>query len=347
MSRKFAVVACFAPRLLVVAAALTRAIYLYQVSPHGNPEYDLWITTVCTQVHVCVSICTACIPYMVPFFKSLQGTIWRSYSTRSWTPKSRLSHTSGQSPNRLRKREASIRFESPKSSRSLMKEPERVSIISPRIPSPSPISPFMPPPISSLQLPPTTPTPAESRQTRALSVSDTLYDSESNEVFDIVGLQAATCFAPSPIEPPAQARLSSAAQIDTLGSLEYLALLGSPDSSGSSSCYTSRASSPTRSEATPRFSLFPRESIYYMPLQSTAHLSVPSFAHPCEHASATVTDAASRALARQTLPNPTTYHNFDDSAHPARSPSVKSHPKFSTTPRLHASPRTVTPPDCP
>ncbi|KAF9697772.1 hypothetical protein EKO04_004375 [Ascochyta lentis] len=51
MSRKFAVVACFVPRLLVVATALVRAVYLYQVTPHGNPEYELWISTICTQAH--------------------------------------------------------------------------------------------------------------------------------------------------------------------------------------------------------------------------------------------------------------------------------------------------------
>src|SRR5690242_10465927 len=105
-SRKVAVVACFAPRLLVAAAALIRAIFLYQVTPHGNPEFDLWVSTVCTQVHVCASICTACVPYMVPFFKSLQSNIWRSYSRGSWAARPRYSQPLGRSPNRLRKREA-------------------------------------------------------------------------------------------------------------------------------------------------------------------------------------------------------------------------------------------------
>jgi hypothetical protein len=347
MSRKLAVVACFAPRLLVVAAALVRAVYFYQVTPHGNPEYDLWIATVCTQVHVCVSICTACIPYMVPFFKSLQGNLWRSYSTRSWSAKSRFSHTSGQSPNRLRKREANIRFESPNLPRNLPKEPERVSIVSPRIPSPMPISPFLPPPISTLQLPRSVPSQTQSGEERSLSFADTLYDSEAEEGFDVVGLQTAISFSPSPVTPPAQARFSSAAVMDISEPLDYLALLGSPDTSGSSSHYSSSASTPTRSEATTRFSLFPRQSLYYMPLHSTARLSASSVVSVSSPQVSRTVDEVNRNLARRTLPAQVMSYDFDDFAHPARSASSRSHPKFSTTPRLHACPPTAMSPDGP
>ena len=342
MSRKLAVVACFAPRLLVVAAALVRAVYLYQVTPHGNPEYDLWVATICTQVHVCASICTACIPYMVPFFKSLQGNIWRSYSTRSWTARSRFSHPSGQSPNRLRKREANIRFESPKSFTSLVKEPERVSIVSPRIPSP--FSPFIRPPIANLQLRLDASGLAESRSQR-LSVSGTLDDSESDEVVDMISLHNAMCYAPSPIEPPAQARLSSAAIMDVSEPFEYPALLGSPGPSNSSSCYSSRASTPTRSETNPRFSLFPQETPHYMPLLPATERIVSSVANCNQDQLTTGNEDAIRTLARRTLPNPTVLNEFDDFAHPARSASSRSHPKFSTTPRLHAPPRTILPSD--
>ena len=293
---------------------------------------------------MCVSICTACIPYMVPFFKSLQGNLWRSYSTRSWSAKSRFSHTSGQSPNRLRKREANIRFESPSLPRNLPKEPERVSIVSPRIPSPMPISPFLPPPISTLQLPRSVPSQAQPGEERSLSFADTLYDSEAEEGFDVVGLQTAISFSPSPVTPPAQARFSSAAVMDMSEPLDYLALLGSPDTSGSSSHYSSSASTPTRSEATTRFSLFPRQSLYYMPLHSTARLSASSVVSA---SNPRIINEANRTIARQTLPAPVMSHEFDDFAHPARSVSSRSHPKFSTTPRLHASPPTTMSPDGP
>jgi hypothetical protein len=342
-SRKVAVVACFAPRLLVIAAALVRAVYLYQVTPHGNPEYDLWISTICTQVHVCASICTACIPYMVPFFKGLQGNIWRSYSRSSWAARSRFSQPHGQSSNRLRKREANIRFESPRSFTSLIKEPERVSIISPRIPSPGPISPFLPPPISTLQIPPVTTHVPESREARTMSVAGTIYDSDSDELFDMVSLQTAMCFAPSPIEPPAQARLSSAATMDVPEPFEYLALLGSPDPSSSSSCYSSRASTPTRSEPNARFSLFPQGTLSRMPLQASSQRASLSARRLDPNAHMTTEEGVTRIASRQTLPSPAISHDFDDFAHPARSASSRSHPKFSTTPRLHAPPPTMVP----
>ena len=344
MRRKLAVIACFAPRLLVVAAALVRALYLYQVTPHGNPKYELWISTICTQVHVCASICTACIPYMVPFFKSLQGNIWRSCSTRSWTANRRYGHLSSQSPNRLRKREANIRFESQKSCTRLTREPERVSIVSPRIPSPTPISPFMPPPIATLRVPTPIPTAAELREARAVSISGTVYDSESDEVFDMVSLQTAMCFAPSPIEPPAQARLSSAAVVD-VEAFEYPALLGSFDPSSSSSCYSSCASTPTRAESNPRFSLFPQDTQRYTPIQPILQCTLSSSTHQAQTQHSSADEEAARLLVRQTLPNPLTWHGYEDSAHPARSSSSRSHPKFSTTPRLHASPPTTVPPN--
>lgn len=337
ITRKFAVVACFAPRLLVVAAALVRAVYLYQVTPHGNPEYDLWISTIFTQAHVCASICTACIPYMVPFFKSLQGSIWRSYSTRSWTARSRSCHVPGTPPNVLRKREANIRFESPKSFNSLIKEPERVSIVSPRIPSPTPISPFMPPPISTLRLPITSPNASEVRTARGLSVSGTLYDSESDQLFEMVSLQTAMCCVPSPIEPPARARLSSSVTVGSSETSENLALLGSPDPSSSSSCYSSRATTPTRAEHQPRFSLFPQDAQQYAPLLPVMRRTSFSSARDTQIQDSTSFDGATRLLARQTLPDPAMLHNFDNIAHPTRSISSKSHPKFSTTPRLHAA----------
>ncbi|KAF1925126.1 uncharacterized protein M421DRAFT_424155 [Didymella exigua CBS 183.55] len=330
ISKKVAVVACFAPRLLVAAAALVRAIYLYQVTPHGSPEFDLWSATICTQVHVCASICTACIPYMVPFFKSLQANVWRSCSTRSWTARPRSSHTLGRSSNRLRKREANMRFESPRLFTSLIKEPERVSIISPRIPSPGPISPFLPSPVSTLQITPTTTSIPDTHRARTLSVVGTIYDSDSDEVFDMVSLQTAMCFAPSLIEPPAQARLSSTATMDVPEPFEYLALLGSPDPSSLSSCYSSRISTPTRLTMNPRYSLFPQGTSCYVPLQLAPQ-------------SGALSGRQSSQSERITANRVATSHKFDDFAHPVRSASFRLHPKFSTTPRLHAPPPTIVP----
>ncbi|KAF2200589.1 hypothetical protein GQ43DRAFT_373454, partial [Delitschia confertaspora ATCC 74209] len=64
LSRKICLVACFAPRIFVIGAALARLIYLYPITPHTHPEYSLWVPVICTQVQVCLSISTVCIPYM-------------------------------------------------------------------------------------------------------------------------------------------------------------------------------------------------------------------------------------------------------------------------------------------
>lgn len=342
MSRKVAVVACFAPRLLVVAVALVRAVYLYQVTPHENPEYDLWVTVICTQVHVCASICTACVPYMVPFFKSLQGNIWRSYSARSRTLKCRSSHPLGQSPNRLRKREANIHFESARSFASLVKEPERVSIISPRIPSPGPISPFLPPPISTLQMTPITRTVSDFQHTRTLTAAETVHDSEYEEVFDMVGLQTAMCFVPSPLEPAAQASLSSGTAVDFSEPLEYL-LLCSPDLSRSSSCYSSRASTLTQPPTNSRFSLFPQDTPSNVLVQPVTQKNSSSGRQSLYVQHTTSGEDSTHVTSSQELPYPTPSHGFNDYAHPARSASSRSHIKFSTTPRLNAPPSTILP----
>ena len=190
LSRKFAVVACFAPRLLVIFAAVVRAFYFYQVTPHADPVYDIWISTVCTQVHVCISICTACIPYMVPFFKSLQGNIWRSYSTKSWNMVARSTKLTGRPSNRLQKREAKLRYHFPQNPNH---GADRVSKIPPHIPSPEPLSPFMPPPNITYLHPnkvASSISDAPRRHSyeasiRGTSVSGTLYDSESEDYFDM------------------------------------------------------------------------------------------------------------------------------------------------------------------
>jgi hypothetical protein len=135
--------------------------------------------------------------------------------------------------------------------------------------------------------------------------------------------------------------------MDSSEPLDYLALLGSPDTSGSSSHYSSIASTPTRSEATTRFSLFPRQSLYYMPLHSTARLSASSVVSVSSPQVSRTVDEVNRNLARRTLPAQVMSYDFDDFAHPARSASSRSHPKFSTTPRLHASPPTAMSPDGP
>lgn len=83
LSRKFAVFACFAPRMLVLSAALVRLILLYPVAPYGDPRYRLWEAAIMSQVHVCLSIATASIPYMVPSFKGLDSDLRKSHLAKN------------------------------------------------------------------------------------------------------------------------------------------------------------------------------------------------------------------------------------------------------------------------
>ncbi|KAF2258221.1 hypothetical protein CC78DRAFT_587384 [Lojkania enalia] len=131
LARKVTVVACFAPRILVIAAALARLIYLFPITPHGNPEFNLWIPVICTQVQVCLSISTACIPYMGIFLKCVDIGLWRSDGYRRTL--GGYAKTKGKEVYSLDSTAAgtSLKF-------------SRTSDVSPRIPSPAPLSPITP-----------------------------------------------------------------------------------------------------------------------------------------------------------------------------------------------------------
>ncbi|KAI1371398.1 hypothetical protein F4677DRAFT_435952 [Hypoxylon crocopeplum] len=81
-SRKAVVIGCFAPRILVVAAAACRLAYLAPISPHQNPAFRLWISVVCTEVQVCLSISTACIPSVKPLFEAIEAGVWQADDLR-------------------------------------------------------------------------------------------------------------------------------------------------------------------------------------------------------------------------------------------------------------------------
>ena len=81
-SRKLLVVACFAPRLLVIGAALARLVYLYPITPQNNPEFYLWVPTICAEIEICLSVSTACIPYIPLFCKGVEPRSWRAAATQ-------------------------------------------------------------------------------------------------------------------------------------------------------------------------------------------------------------------------------------------------------------------------
>jgi hypothetical protein len=311
LSRKIAVVACFVPRLLVIFAAIVRAFYFYQISPHDNPVYDLWISTVCTQVHVCASICTACIPYMVPFFKSLQGNIWRSYSTKSWNRVARSSKLPRHASNRLQKREA-MSYDFPQVPDQRI---DRVSKVPPYIPSPEPLSPFMPPPsvtylhpnkvASSISIAPNR--SSYEASIRGTSMSGTLYDSDSEDSFDTRDSRSSLNLSDSRLFGDSPLLGHSMSKQPTKPLAAYSPLLSSASSFDSGSAPLLRQQNH-------------RETCIGI---SNAQIN------------------ATRSTNRQTMPNAPS-HALEGSACPTRSAST-THPKFSTTPRLYSS-ATIIPP---
>ena len=64
----------------VVAAAMSRLVYLAPVRAPDSPAYKAWIAVVCTELQICLSISTACIPFIKPFFEGIEV---RSYSNVS------------------------------------------------------------------------------------------------------------------------------------------------------------------------------------------------------------------------------------------------------------------------
>ncbi|KAI0536259.1 hypothetical protein GGR58DRAFT_475761 [Xylaria digitata] len=81
-SRKLIVVGCFAPRLLVAAAATSRLVFLVPISPNGSWAWRSWIPVVTTEVQICLSIATACVPSVKPLFAAVEAGVWHADDLR-------------------------------------------------------------------------------------------------------------------------------------------------------------------------------------------------------------------------------------------------------------------------
>ncbi|KAF2657745.1 hypothetical protein K491DRAFT_714208 [Lophiostoma macrostomum CBS 122681] len=140
LSQKLVVVACFAPRILVVAAALARLIYLYPITPHDDPQFNLWIPVICTQIQVCLAVSTACIPYMMQLFGG-DGSVWKVKNFRRRTTYNVSRSGSALLTTHRRGKEQL----STDSTAAVSVTNGRAPDISPRIPTPAPLSPLTPP----------------------------------------------------------------------------------------------------------------------------------------------------------------------------------------------------------
>jgi hypothetical protein len=251
-SRKIAVVACFAPRALVAAASLIRLIWLYPITPHDEPEYRLWLPAILSQVHVCLSICTACIPFMVPFFRSRDGSRRRTFLFKA--PDVRTDERTSRTPSSLwfRRQGKAQTINSWDSTVVASLQYERVPQASPHIPTPRPISPLTPPYYSSR--PSTAGVGSPSSQGLSISIPERGQPFTSRT--DIVSPQTAsssalssTCTPLLTMHPSVSLRNIPAPPPKT----------HSPEASTASSFYSSHGQSPVSPVQQPRFTLFPQQ----------------------------------------------------------------------------------------
>ncbi|KAJ8067126.1 hypothetical protein OCU04_004501 [Sclerotinia nivalis] len=79
-SRKLTLICIFGSRICVVAAVSCQ-LYYSNEEIH-DPTFDPWTTTICNQIVQCLSIVTACVPYLKPFLDSLESGMLRTDDLR-------------------------------------------------------------------------------------------------------------------------------------------------------------------------------------------------------------------------------------------------------------------------
>jgi hypothetical protein len=325
VARKVAVVACFAPRTFVLAASLVRLIWLF---PPSTPEYRLWLPAILTQVHVCVSIFTACIPYMVPLFKSLESGLRRTHLAKG----SKL-HVDGREGRRSDslwfRRQSRQKALSWRDSAKLRYE--CVPQASPQIPTPRALSPWTPPYYHSRPGTANSKTPSA----RGLNISIPDRSRPLQQITDFTSPQTASSFAlspsctsPVPLLPIHRSGRMKKAPTPPPKS-------HSPRPPTASSCYSSCDPSPISPARPTRLSLFPpqmpsecRYSPETRPDGFTPVALPPITAPRLQAINSKMPHVAVRS------------HNVDklDASQQMRSASARRPPKFSTAPHPASPP---------
>jgi hypothetical protein len=318
-SRKVAVVSCFAPRILVLGAALVRLVWLYPITPHNDPPYRLWLPAIISQVHVCLSIGTASIPYMVPFFKGLDGNLRRFPSTRSRVHI--IDDEGGRSESSLwfrRRNRAKKTIDLWDSEVDASSQYERVPQVSPRVPTPRPMTPLSP-----LRLP-----TLSSRQAsvRGLNIYIPCHDQRRQRSVDWASPRTESSGALSPTCASPQALLLQSFT-PSRKAPSPPSRIHSPKPPASTSCYSRVPTPPVSTPHAQRFSLFPTQrspSVSPQPRQSPSPSVLPIRA---------MRFGTSRYPATLSPHSPPSHTRF-----PVRSSSRTQPPKFSTTTHLQTPP---------
>ncbi|KAK5998948.1 hypothetical protein PT974_01332 [Cladobotryum mycophilum] len=76
-SKKAVVISVFGSRILLVPAIALQICYSNKAIKSQDPTFDMWRSTVAIQLAQCLSITTLCIPFLKPFFDSLELDLFR------------------------------------------------------------------------------------------------------------------------------------------------------------------------------------------------------------------------------------------------------------------------------
>ncbi|KAF2140424.1 uncharacterized protein K452DRAFT_231004 [Aplosporella prunicola CBS 121167] len=76
--RKIKIVCCFSSRIFVVPAIVMQLVYINKDQPTQDPSLHDWPVSICSQVVQSLGIVFACIPYLKPFFSSLESGLVRT-----------------------------------------------------------------------------------------------------------------------------------------------------------------------------------------------------------------------------------------------------------------------------
>lgn len=250
-SRNMAVVACFSPRALVAAASLIRLIWFDTLTSHSHldsrPNSELWLPAILSQVHVCLSVCTACIPYMV-FIRRLEGSPTTTESQAEL-------HSTKPSPLWSRRQRKSKILRSWNSNAVASLHYERVPHRSPQIPTPSPLSPLTSP---QFDLRPST-ARSGSAIRHGLTINIPGRSKSLPRSTDVASPHTASSFALSPSCTPL---LSMHSLVPNQNQPTPPPKTHSPRPPTASSCYSSRSLSPPSSARPARLlSLFPQSTL--------------------------------------------------------------------------------------
>ncbi|KAI0412116.1 hypothetical protein F5X98DRAFT_382917 [Xylaria grammica] len=82
LARKVAVFACFALRILVIAALIWQIVESRNISDRQDPTFLYWTFAISTSVTQNLAVVVACIPYLKPFLDSLESGLIRSDDIR-------------------------------------------------------------------------------------------------------------------------------------------------------------------------------------------------------------------------------------------------------------------------